>query len=218
MTELNDLLLVSFITDRQRGAEIVREAHKIGFVKGNIIRAFGTKPPSIINLFSGYEDEKNITVFATTESVEEVNEKLKKLNEIFRFDEPNHGIVFTEKLLGKSKLPEKRADKLRGDDKKMYKSIITIVERGKGEDVITAAASAGSKGGTIIKSRAAGLLETKKVFNMEIEPEMEMVMIIASSDKAEKITDSINSALKLDEPGNGIMFVQNLENVWGIVE
>ncbi len=98
----------------------------------------------------------------------------------------------------------------------MYKAIFTIVDRGKAEDVITAATCAGSRGGTIINARGSGIHETSKLFNMEISPEKEVVLILAKTEDVTKITDTIVEQLDINKPGNGIIFVQSVENAYGL--
>ena len=100
----------------------------------------------------------------------------------------------------------------------MYQIIMAIVNRGMAEEVIEAAEAAGSKGGTIMNARGAGVRETKKVFNIEIEPEKEMVMILSKKDITEKIVSSIREKLEIDKPGNGIIFVQDVNKTYGIYE
>jgi len=96
--------------------------------------------------------------------------------------------------------------------------IISVVNRGKAEDVIEAAQATGSKGGTIINGRGSGIHETTKLFNMVIEPEKEVVMILSKEDVAENIIAAIREKLEIDKPGNGIIFVQDVNQVYGIYE
>jgi nitrogen regulatory protein PII len=53
---------------------------------------------------------------------------------------------------------------------------------------------------------------------MEIEPEKEIVLILAKYDVVEPIISVINKKLMMDEPGNGIIFVQNVEKTVGLME
>ncbi len=53
---------------------------------------------------------------------------------------------------------------------------------------------------------------------MAIEPEREMVMILAEVDKVERIVNSITINLDLNVPGNGILYVQPIEQVIGLFE
>ncbi|MCD8574631.1 MAG: hypothetical protein LRY28_03935 [Erysipelotrichaceae bacterium] len=75
---------------------------------------------------------------------------------------------------------------------------------------------AGASGGTIINARGSGVNETSKIFNMEIEPEKEIVMIVSHTDKSHQIIDKIKKDLNIDEPGQGILFVQEAAEVHGL--
>ena len=45
-----------------------------------------------------------------------------------------------------------------------------------------------------------------------------MVMILAKREEVDKIIQAISESQKLDQPGNGIIFVQNVERTYGIYE
>ena len=79
-----------------------------------------------------------------------------------------------------------------------------------------AANKAGSRGATIINGRGSGIHETSKVFAMEIEPEKEIVLIISPSNLTDSIVSSIRDELKINEPGNGIIFVQDVNKAYGL--
>ncbi len=51
---------------------------------------------------------------------------------------------------------------------------------------------------------------------MEIEPEKEIVMIVSESTLTEAIVGSIREDLDIDAPGKGILFVQDIKDVYGI--
>ncbi len=73
-----------------------------------------------------------------------------------------------------------------------YEAIFTIVDRGVSDSVIDAATKAGSTGGTIIHGRGgSGTQETAKLFNLEIEPEKDIILILSKVDKTEDIVTSI---------------------------
>jgi nitrogen regulatory protein PII len=98
-----------------------------------------------------------------------------------------------------------------------YRAIFTIVDRGNGESVIDSAKTAGAKGGTIFSGRGSGIHETEKLFSMEIEPEKEIVLIISDEDTATFIVEAIRRDMKIDEPGKGIVYVQPVSDIVGVV-
>jgi len=91
-----------------------------------------------------------------------------------------------------------------------------VVDKGKAEDVIDAAVKAGSKGGTIINGRGSGIHETSRLFSMNIEPEKEFVIILSEAEATEAIISSIRTHLKIDDPGNGIIYVQKVNKTYGL--
>jgi nitrogen regulatory protein PII len=51
---------------------------------------------------------------------------------------------------------------------------------------------------------------------MEIEPEKEIVLIISEEQLTEAIAGSIKEELKIDEPGNGVIFIQEVNKTYGL--
>jgi nitrogen regulatory protein PII len=100
----------------------------------------------------------------------------------------------------------------------MYQEITVIVNKGLAEDVMEAAMKAGTKGGTIIGARGSGIHETSRLFSMEIEPEKEIVLILAKTEKTPEIVYEIRKKLQLDLPGNGILFVSDVREAYGLIE
>ena len=143
---------------------------------------------------------------------------IKGISEDMEFHKPGHGIAFShsvkEYIGSKNELESK--SKSNEVKKIMYNIIYTIVDKGRAEDVIEAANKAGANGGTIINARGAGPHEVEKLFSVEFEPEKEKVFIITESSKKDAIVDSIKTHLKIDEPGNGVLYVLDLNEVYGL--
>jgi nitrogen regulatory protein PII len=97
-----------------------------------------------------------------------------------------------------------------------FQLIITIVNRGSCGTVVDASKEAGAEGGTIISGRGSGVHEKAKLFSFTIEPEKDIVLTLVPSDRTEKVLDAIVRATELNEPGNGIAFVLDVEEVTGI--
>ena len=53
---------------------------------------------------------------------------------------------------------------------------------------------------------------------MPIEPEKEVVMILAKNEIVDNISSAIREELKIDEPGMGIMFVLDVNKTYGLNE
>lgn len=199
------------------GSKFMHKAKKYGVSGGTILPGKGTVQNPFLNFLSLNDERKEIVVMAT--DIHTAKDALEKLNHDFHFEKPNKGIVFTMPLMeviGSSHQKRVEVKAEERESESMYQLITTIVDRGKAEEVIDAAKQAGSKGGTIINARGSGVHETIKLFNMEIEPEKEMVLIISKTDVTEKIVTSIREKLEIDKPGRGVIFIQNVNKAYGI--
>ena len=203
------------------GSKVVKSAKRHGFSGGTITLAKGTVNSRILN-FIGLADVRRELVYLVAEK-SVAYRALEEMNKEFEFDKPNRGIVFTTSINGilgsknvKSKKRVVNNDIEKRGDKTMYNLITVVVDKGLAEDVIDAANKAGAKGGTIINARGSGIHESGKILSMEIEPEKEIVLILSESDTTESIVSAIRDAIKIDEPGNGILFVQDVNKTYGI--
>lgn len=95
--------------------------------------------------------------------------------------------------------------------------IVTIVSKGKASAVMDAAREAGAEGGTIVYGRGTGIHERLRLFNIPIEPEKEILLTLVPSDLSQRVSEAIDKAAELSEPGSGIAFVLPVKRVMGIV-
>ncbi|UEC42296.1 MAG: Nitrogen regulatory protein P-II [Methanothrix sp.] len=95
--------------------------------------------------------------------------------------------------------------------------IVTIVKKGWGDEVLCASKDAGAEGGTILFGRGVGVHEQKKLLNIMIEPEKEVVFTVVSSSEADGVIEAVVEAGKLNEPGRGIAFILPIERLLGRV-
>jgi len=213
--------LVCIIVNYGLASKVLKSARRHGFSGGTIILAKGTVNSRVLN-FVGLSDVRRELLYLVAEK-SLVYQALEEMNKEFGFDKPNRGIVFTTSvnaILGSKNIKSKKRiadDEVeKRSDETMYNLITVIVDKGKAEEVIDAANKAGAKGGTIINARGSGIHENGKILAMEIEPEKEIVMILSERDATENIVLAIREAIKIDEPGNGILFVQDVNKTYGI--
>lgn len=104
------------------------------------------------------------------------------------------------------------------EDNTNMKVIFTIVDRGLSSQVVECANKAGATGGTIINGRGSGIENAPKLFNIEIEPEKEVVLIIVDSKTKDPVVKAIRAEMKIDEPNKGIVFVLDLHETFGLYQ
>jgi len=94
--------------------------------------------------------------------------------------------------------------------------IIAIVNRGFTDVVMDAARPAGARGGTVIHARGAGAKEAEKFFGITIQPEKEVVLILAKDEDRNAIMTAIARAAGLDSEGQGLVFSLPAGDVMGV--
>lgn len=217
VTEGFDIELICVIVNFGLGSKIIKSAKQHGVSGGTITLGKGTVASRFLD-FIGISDIRREVIYMAAER-ETAYQALEELNKEFEFSKPHHGIVFTTSICGVTGTKnivcgQKTVERDAGN--MMYHVITVIVDKGRAEEVITAATQAGSKGGTIINARGSGIHETMKLFSMEIEPEKEIVIIVSEADKTEGIVSLVRERLKIDEPGNGIIFIQDVNKTYGL--
>jgi nitrogen regulatory protein PII len=215
ITNQINLNLMMIIVRCGEARKIIKVAKLLGVSGATIMLGKGTIQNKLFEILEIADSRKEIIMMLCDAKLS--LSILDQLNEKFKFYKPHHGIAFTipvNQIIGSHSMHDHYVEK--GVEKTMYQMITTIVDRGKAEDVIHAAKSAGSKGGTIIHARGSGVHETEKLFNMEISPEKEVVVIIAETELVSQIIEQIRQEMNLDDPGKGIIFTQSIENAYGL--
>lgn len=211
--------LVCIIVNDGLGSKVLQTAKKNGISGGTVLMGRGTIKSRLLKFLAISDIRKEIVLMVSNKDL--ISLTLEQLDKKFKFSKPGHGIGFTipvGQVIGARSCKSGQFIEGRGGGDMMYHSITVIVDKGKGEDVIDAATEAGSKGGTIINARGSGIHETSKLFSMEIEPEKEIVMILSEKASTDAIVTSIRNKLKIDEPGNGIIYIQDVNRTYGLYE
>lgn len=97
-----------------------------------------------------------------------------------------------------------------------HELIVCIVNAGFSDAVMDAAKEAGARGGTVINARGTSNAEAEKLFNIVIQPEKEMVLIIVEPEIKNDILHALYKAVGLDTPGHGIAFSLPIDNAVGL--
>jgi nitrogen regulatory protein PII len=217
--EMENIILAYVIVNRGTGSRVLHEARKSGLSGGTVLLGRGTIKNPLLEALALDDVHKEIVLLVTEMSAGV--KFLDKLSMELKFHKRNHGIAFimdVAGVCGSKRLVCGRFNHSGGEEITMYQSVFIIVDRGKGEASVEAATRAGAKGATILCARGSGIHETNRLFNMEIEPEKEAVLIILKSEITEQVVSSIRKDLEIDKPGNGIIFIQDVRQVYGLFE
>lgn len=211
------LEMLVVIVEHNKASKVLHLADEKGVTASVAMLGRGTASRTIFD-YLGLNDKKKavLMLFGKTEEIMDLADYLVEKLEM---DKPNHGIAYIESafnVFGTEDNANGSENIKRGEN--MYNAIYTIVEKGNADDVIEAAEKAGSRGGTVMHARGSGSEEARKVFNMLIEPEKEIVLIISEEAKTKDIVESIRKETGIEEQGKGIIFITRVEQTYGLVK
>jgi len=219
-SEAQQFLILTLILSEQKCQKFVRLAREKGIFGGMIVIGRGTVKSPTLNLL-GIKSQKKEIVNVLMER-ETAKKALDYFTKELQLQEAGHGIAYTTPVIiagqigGKEQSAWSTAQGMEGMS--MFQKLTVIVNRGMAEDVMDIARKSGVKGGTILHGRGTGSKCTEKCFGLEIEPEKELVMILLPGELVETVVKNLYEELKLDDPGNGILFVEPVLDVRGLVD
>ena len=99
-----------------------------------------------------------------------------------------------------------------------HEVIFCVVNAGFSEAVMDAAKEFGARGGTVIHARGTANSEAEKLYQITIQPEKEIVMILVPSEIKNDILHALYRAVGLQTPGQGIAFSMPVDATAGLFE
>ena len=212
-----ELYLLCCIVDNGKGSKVLKIAKHNGVKGGTVFMGVGTVRSKVLEFLALDDIRKEIVLMVVKR--ETGTAAAEALNHDMSLHKPNHGIAFLipiKSLAGVHNLGKNIEVEDRTVTDTVYNAIFTVVDRGMGESVVDAAKEAGARGATIIHARGSGIHETSTLFAMQIEPEKDMVLILAANDICAGIVSSIREKLDIDEPGTGIIFSVGVSETYGL--
>ncbi len=97
-----------------------------------------------------------------------------------------------------------------------HEVIFCIVNAGFSSAVMDAARESGARGGTVIRARGTANKEAESYFNITIQPEKEIVMILVQSSIKDAVLHSVYRNVGLNTAGQGIAFSVPADRVVGL--
>ena len=97
-----------------------------------------------------------------------------------------------------------------------YEVVFCIINAGFSELVMDAAKEVGARGGTVINARGTANKEAEQFFQITIQPDKEIVMILVPAEIKDNELHAIYQTAGLKSAGQGIAFSMAVDNVVGI--
>lgn len=99
-----------------------------------------------------------------------------------------------------------------------YEMIVCIVNAGFSEAVMDAAKEIGARGGTVLSARGTAAKEAERIFQITIQPEKEIVLILVPTKIRDRILHAIYQSVGLNTPGQGIAFALPVDSAVGLLQ
>lgn len=195
------MFLNQIIIREDQSRKFIRKMRLAGIKHYSVVRASGTANSEILKSL-GLEEKtmEMIWVFGNREETD----KIKNLaREKFHFENGGLGVCFATD------------SKFQRGDKMEATAIYVIADRGLADDVIEVAVKAGGSGATVLHGRGSGIEKRVAIFDMVIEPEKDIIVLVTSPDKKDGIVDAINSAFDLEKTSKGVIFTMPVTDAVG---
>lgn len=217
MSKKDKFVLVCTVVQEEYGSHVLKIARNMNISGSTVVKAKGSVQSKFLNMLGLSDARKEICLNVIKEEKE--SEFYKTLDDHLKFRQPHHGLVFSLPILMVKGLRNHGSINLmERDDKMGIDAIFTIVEQGQSDQVISSAKKAGARGGTVMHGRGSGVHIKEKLFNFEIEPEKEVVLILSPKEDTEKITEALNESFDFDNPGHGVLFVIDVSKTMGLYQ
>ncbi|MCL2010824.1 MAG: hypothetical protein FWG71_09835 [Synergistaceae bacterium] len=221
-------LLVAVVNrvKNKRLEEIFREKH-VPFQY--LLNAVGTARSEVLKVLGLSGSEKTIGLCVTQRY--KARQVMTSVLERMEMTRPGQGIVFTVPLSGVSKsiarvFEAENEEYAEGRESHMERTetqselkrelVLVIVDNGYSEEVMTAARTAGARGGTVLHARQTALDETAKFFGISLQSDKEMVLIVIEEAQKVELMQSIVTACGIRTDARGLVISLPIESCAGL--
>lgn len=155
---------------------------------------------------------------------------MDKMQRELNLARPNSGIAFSFPITGGSGMVVRKLKELSANDELLlreevkdmpenkYTMIMTVANQGFSEEIMEAARSAGAFGGTVFHARQIVNEETMQFWGLRIQPEKEILIILAANENKLAIMQSISEKCGIRSEAKGIAFSIPIDRVIGLNE
>lgn len=214
MTSLGSYVCLHLIVNEGKAKNIIDDLKERKLVSGaTTMLAKGTAKSEILKLLELHHQRKELAILAIRKDNESLvmDELEKKLNK------KNAGIGFSTDVL-KISWEDGQAREDEMEDKSNFEALFAIVNRGDGDVVVDIAQKAGAKGATIVHGRGTGATVLGEVFDMVIEPEKDIVLMLIDKNNIDSIMKDITKDMEISMPNRGILFTMAVNRTIGLVK
>ena len=212
-----NLKLLFVISDNEKSLKVLTNKFYLPF--SVVSHGEGTASQGILDFLGLNKTEKILF----TSIIPDIYEKdiLSYIKKDMKIKEIGRGVAFTTPISSSPKYLQEAFKEKKGSNMKNqreYHLLMTIVVEGYAEKVMTVAKKFGANGGTLIKGREIGTKSGFKFFNVEVEPEKDILLIICKEEDKNKIMAGILEKYGANTEAKGICVTLPIDNVVGTSE
>jgi hypothetical protein len=152
---------------------------------------------------------------------------LRRISERTQLNKPGRGIAFTTSVSAVNNAVLQLITKdveARGDEDKLetcksapkYDMILSIMNQGHLDKLMTAAKSAGASGGTVLHGKKIGVEEDAKFLGISPQREKDIVVILTTHEKKNEIMRSLTQACGYTTDAQGIVIALPVDEIEGL--
>ena len=199
------------------------EENKIPFIL--LTYGHGSAKSKIYEMLGYGGPKKIVSISIHTDKVSDFI--MSRLHNKIDLGRPGTGIVFTISLSSVNRVLAKicseacenlkiGSESMSVTSKEPYQLIIAVVNSGYFGQVMDAAKAAGANGGTLVHARSLGSKEAAKYLGITVQPEKDLVMILAPQEKRLAIMERITAEAGLNTEARGSCFSLPVNSVMGV--
>jgi nitrogen regulatory protein PII len=227
-TKMPVLRLLIFIIDWAR-AKTISKIFEEELVRFHFIcKGQGTASSEILDLLGIGSSEKAVILCLEQEVMIPV--LLKEVRKKIGFHHPGVGIAFTICLSGinnpvlrvfKESIHKNEKISLEKDSEPMSNEIkndliVSIVNQGYSDELMTVAREAGATGGTVISARGLAHQGPVKFFGILLQDEREIIIILTKREQKTAIMQAVSQSYGITTKAGGIIFSLPVDRIMGL--
>ena len=210
-------VLMITITDRSRGGEFAAWFQSQGIPLVLATPGRGTATTEILDCLGLEATEKAVLMLAAPNS----RRLVRRAERDLWLDVPGRGILMTVPIasIGGARardylLPQEGEESM--EQERTHELIIVITNRGRTDQVMNAARSAGAGGGTSIHAKGTVTELAKKFFGVSIAAEKELVFILAEAEKRRPIMKAVMDQAGMQTEAQSLVFSLPVTDIAGL--
>ena len=229
-SERAELSMMALITEHKGCEKASAILEENGVPVQYVCRGEGTASNELMDFLGLGRTEKAILMSVIPKN--KTQELFGLFYEGLKLKKPGRGIAFTLPVTGVSSLivkmfseemlqaaaeqAERGENQMNGNPEAGHVFLMAIINQGYSEEVMDAARGAGARGGTVIHARGLAPEEILKKWGISVQPEKEIVLILAERDKKQAIMKAIGENCGTQTKARGIVISLPVDAVAGL--